>query len=78
MKFTRVKTFGSLKQKNPRLEIGLALSLGLCCVYVFLKDSFVRGSDGLFPKLINFSALIYFPYPLIMHHFSHVYGSECL
>lgn len=78
MKFIRKsKTCGSLKQKGPSLEIGIALSLGLCCIYVFLTDFFVRGADVLFPKLINFSALIHFPYPLIRHHFSHIYGSEC-
>lgn len=31
----------------------------------------------LLPKLINFSTLIHFPDPLIRHHFSHIYGSEC-
>lgn len=51
-------------------------SLLASAVFVFLTDSFVRGTDFLFPKLINFSALICFPYPLIRQHFSPIYGSE--
>lgn len=77
MKFITSKTSRSLKQRGSSLEIGVAPSLGLCYVYVFLTDSFVRGTGFPFPKLINFPALIHFPYPLIRHRFSHIYGGEC-